>query len=157
MKNFVFPASALLLSALACITITFQNNSATPPLGLKSAPASGIIVEVPADAGWGDTGMVVRAGQIVRIAYLAGQVVDGKDIIPDAAGTNYVCGRASCCEPLPNAPRGSLIGRLGGNVFFIGNGGEIAMPENGRLELRVNDCDAGLYDNRGSLQIIILP
>jgi hypothetical protein len=36
-------------------------------------------------------------------------------------------------------------------------GDSFEAPASGNLYLRVNDCDAGLYDNHGSLRILVLP
>jgi hypothetical protein len=94
---------------------------------------------------------------MVRIAYISGMVSDSDMAIPDANGSGYVCGQTGCCEPLPLSPRDALIGRVGQDVFYIGNGGMLSMPATGTLQLRINDCDSGLYDNRGILNILVLP
>ena len=68
-----------------------------------------------------------------------------------------MCGRASCCEPLPTARRSALIGQIADQIFFIGNGGTFSAPADGHLLLRINDCDEGLYDNSGALQVGLYP
>lgn len=142
------------LTVLACWCTTAADSIASD---LRATPVSGYIFDLPANQGWSNTGVYLRAGQVFDVAYLAGQISDGASAIANAAGSGYVCGHSGCCEPLPKAPRGALIGRLGRDTFYIGNGGTFTAAESALLYLRVNDCDEGLYDNRGSLQIILLP
>ncbi|GAB4505423.1 MAG: hypothetical protein Fur0043_24180 [Anaerolineales bacterium] len=154
-KAFLLGSLTLLALGLACRT-TGGAKAGQPP-SLSPTLVAGYAFTLPANQGWSDTGLQVQAGQTLRILYLSGLISDGRDALPDASGGSYVCGRADCCEPLPDAPRGALIGRAGGQAFYIGNGGELTMPADGFLQLRVNDCDSGLYDNRGALNLLILP
>jgi len=133
------------------------DNSGSLQVRVTSLSAGTATFEVLANQPWQDTGVQIQRGQQFRIEYLSGQVKDNVTIIPDGNGTNYVCGSAGCCEPLPNARRSSLIGRVGGEIFFVGNGGAFTVNSNGNLLLRINDCDAGLYDNSGSLTVRIVP
>ncbi|MEM2126104.1 MAG: LecA/PA-IL family lectin, partial [Candidatus Methanosuratincola sp.] len=73
----------------------------------------------------------------------------------DANGYNYICTAVSCCEPLPRERKGALIGKIGNQVFFIGNGGSFTAGANGVLQLRINDCDHNLGDNTGSVIVRI--
>lgn len=153
--TFLLGSLALAVLGLACRAS--QTAPSGQPPSLSPTLVAGYAFTLPANQGWSDTGLQVRAGQILRILYLSGLISDGRDALPDAGGASYVCGRADCCEPLPDAPRSALIGRAGGQTFYIGNGGELTMPADGFLQLRVNDCDSGLYDNRGALNLLILP
>ncbi|RME91454.1 MAG: hypothetical protein D6770_00305 [Anaerolineae bacterium] len=148
--------SLVLLSLLLALTLACAS-APIPSERLKAEPVEGYLVEVPADRAWGDSGVSLHTGQVFYVAYLSGLVADGETALTDASGSGYVCGHAGCCEPLPEAPRGALIGRLGREVFYIGNGGEFTAPASGRLFLRMNDCDEGLYDNHGAWQILIVP
>jgi len=145
---------ATALSMLACRALSAPADGAAR---LSLTPVAGYTFNLPADQTWMDTGLLVRKNQAVQIAYLSGFISDAQTAMPDASGYGYVCGRQDCCEPMPSAPRGALIGRVGQEVFYIGNGKTLSMPAAGSLQVRVNDCDTGLYDNRGSLNIIILP
>jgi hypothetical protein len=145
---------ATALSVVACRALSAPAIGATT---LPLTPVAGYTFDLPADQGWMDTGFLVRKDQRVQIAYLSGVISDAHNAMPDASGYGYVCGHQGCCEPLPSAPRGALIGRVGQEVFYIGNGKTLSMPAAGSLQVRVNDCDTGLYDNRGSLNIILLP
>lgn len=147
--------AAIILTALACQTANIL--PVGEPARLEVTPVRGYIIELPANQGWSNTGIRFQARQVFQIAYLSGQVRDGNAAVADASGSGYVCGHAGCCEPLPEVPRDALIGRIGEEVFYVGNGGAFAAAESGPLYLRINDCDEGLYDNQGSLRLIILP
>jgi hypothetical protein len=58
---------------------------------------------------------------------------------------------------MPDERRGTLLGRIGGSVFIVGNGGEYSAPESGTISLRVNDCDDGLVDKTGQLKVEFIP
>ncbi len=145
-----------LSTALACAG-GLSAAGGTTPFRLEPEQVRAYVLEVPADRGWGDTGLLLRSEETFRAAYLSGQAADGATVLADAAGSSYTCGHEYCCEPLPGAPRGALIGRVGREIFYLGNGGLFVSPANGPLQLRLNDCDEGLYDNRGSLQIVVIP
>jgi hypothetical protein len=121
-----------------------------------STPTSRLI-DVAANQGWQDTGIAVRAGQPFRLAYRSGQISHGDVNMKEAAGRDDVCGDPGCCEPLPDEHRGMLIGRIAGEVFVVGNGGEYKAAADGTLQLRVNDCDSALAVNKGTLSIEVVP
>jgi len=116
-----------------------------------------VTFDISASMGWQDTRAYIQSGRIFRVEYVSGQIEDSTIAIPDGRGSSYVCGNSGCCEPMPYEPRSSLIGKVGNEIFFIGNGGYFTSNSNGTLQLRVNDCDAGLYDNSGSLRVEITP
>ena len=153
----------LIVGTLAC-TLTLSTDAALPPVHLSlptptpiaipftsSGPA--INLNVSATQGWQATGVFVEAGEKLKVEDIAGEIIDLKVTLTDGSGYNYVCGHANCCEPLPTARRGALLGRLGGATFLIGNGGVFTIESSGELSLRLNDCDEGLYDNAGSLTV----
>ncbi|MEM9774824.1 MAG: hypothetical protein AAF902_09605 [Chloroflexota bacterium] len=72
-------------------------------------------------------------------------------------GGDYFCTINTCQEPLPNFNTGALIGRVGDHIFPIGNNRILTLPDSGQLFLRMNDQDAGLFDNRGTLTVSIKP
>lgn len=124
--------------------------SPTPTLSPK------VEVEVFANQGWQGS-ITVQQGQQFQIEYISGQIRDGTTSIFDGSGSDYVCGHAGCCEPMPEARRSSLVGRIGDEVFFVGNGGIFEANSTGVLLLRINDCDSGLHDNSGSFRVRIIP
>ena len=115
------------------------------------------VVRIKAASGWQDTGVVVGDSAPFSLRVVSGQVHDGDTKILDGGGSDYVCGRPDCCEPLPNVRRSAVIGRVGDRMFDVSNGGFFETSPGGRLFLRVNDCDEGLYDNGGTFTIAFAP
>jgi hypothetical protein len=130
-----------------------------PTLACLILPADKEVeVLIEANQGWQDTGIELHQGESVLIEYLSGQATDGGSAIIDGTGTDYICGHSGCCEPIPEARRSSLIGRVGridDELFSIGNGIEITAEKKGNLFLRINDCNSGLHDNYGMFQVRI--
>jgi hypothetical protein len=150
--------------SLSCTTFSMSLDQATVQIAVPTPvptqvqlPPDAIVLDVRADKGWQDTGLQVVAEQQFQVAYESGHVIDQATVIEDGNGWNYICGRASCCEPLPTARRSALIGKIDKQTFFIGNGGVFSAPRSGHLFLRINDCDEGLYDNSGVLQVGFYP
>ena len=114
-------------------------------------------VTVAASRGWQDTGVRVEPQQKFQLRYRSAAIVDKDTKIPDAHGSDYICGDPGCCEPLPDERRGALLARIGSDVFIVGNGGEYSSPAGGTIFLRVNDCDDGLLDNSGELIVAFIP
>lgn len=116
------------------------------PSGLRERQAS-----VSATQEWTETGVQVRAGQTIYIE-ASGQVRWGRDRRDGPQGErNSPFNQA---RPLPNRPAAALIGRIGNDVFFIGDEqGPIRVRNSGRLELGIND--EYLEDNSGSFRVTI--
>jgi hypothetical protein len=143
----LFILFALLIPLLACAIL---------PTGNKNPAES--TVKIAADQGWQDTEVALQAGEQVRIEYVSGQAQDQETPLIDGTGTDFVCGHAGCCEPLPDARRSALIGRVGrldDGIFYVGNGLELTAKTTGNLFLRINDCNSGLYDNSGAFQVLV--
>ena len=98
------------------------------PGGMRERQVEGVL-----HRGWNDTGIEVRAGQTIYVE-ASGQVRWGRDRRDGPAGEkNSPFNQA---RPMPNRPGAALIGRVGGDVFFIGEGqGPIRVRNSGRLEL----------------------
>jgi hypothetical protein len=114
-------------------------------------------IEVRADRGWQDSGVMLDGKSPFTLRYVTGEVRDRDLTITNASGSDYVCGRADCCEPMPRVRRGALVGRIGRDVFDVSNGGRFTRSQKGALFLRINDCDAALHDNQGTLTIEFIP
>jgi hypothetical protein len=114
-------------------------------------------VQVRADRGWQPAGVRVNANQTFTIEYVAGTIHDREVTIANGGGADYVCGSADCCEPIPNERRAALIARVEGHIFVVGNRTRFTAPQAGRVFLRINDCDDGLGDNGGTLEVRIVP
>jgi hypothetical protein len=119
----------------------------------KPAPASGIAV--PATTSWIDTGIQVRAGQMVTFS-VRGEVIlsgDNNDTAgPDGAHNGRYARRGA---PSPGLAAGALVGRAGMSApFGIGSQTQpLQMPSTGSLFLAVNDETPA--DNRGEFRVTV--
>jgi small nuclear ribonucleoprotein (snRNP)-like protein len=131
----------------------YPDTGATPGAAATSGQAAGIRIRVSAQQRWTDTGLTVRSGQQIRFA-ATGQVqlsVSATDTAQPAGGN-----RQATNAPMPGAPAGALIGRIGnGQAFAVGNLTEVVMPASGRLYLGVNDDELG--DNSGGYEVALGP
>ena len=116
-----------------------------------------VIEDISAELGWQNTGILLKPGATINIQFISGEIQDGQAVIRGPSGVGWVCGDPSCCEPMPAEQRDALIGRVGDHLFLIGDSHTIEVQEGGELQLRINDCDAGLFDNSGELKIKISP
>lgn len=108
---------------------------------------------------WQKTGITVQAGQAVSIRYTGGRWnISPQDRNLTAKGTTRFNGFASYA--LKGAPAGCLVGRVGGQVFYVGENGQVPDGLTGDLELITNDDVGkahgnGYPDNSGSIQVEI--
>jgi hypothetical protein len=114
-------------------------------------------IEVRADRGWQETGVYLDGRNPFTLRYRSGEIRDHKTTMTDASGSDSVCGSSDCCEPLPQARRGALVGRIGRDVFDVSNGGRFSRSAKGALFLRINTCDEELHDNAGALTVEFAP
>ncbi len=136
------------------VRIEFDNNRSTNNSSNSFGRPSGMRerqVMVAGNVDWNDAGVDVRAGQTVYFQ-ASGQVRWGKDRRDGPAGERN-------SPSNPNRPIGSrnaaaLIGKIGNDLFFIGDDtGAIRVRNSGRLYLGVND-DV-LTDNSGSFRVVV--
>ncbi len=105
--------------------------------------------------GWQDTGITVANGDHVYIEYDSGKwKTSSNSAWVDAKGEKNNWAGA----PLPSSPASCLLGRIGvDQPFMVGNLFETKEAGRaGKLYLRINDSDEYLYDNVGSLKILIV-
>jgi hypothetical protein len=108
-------------------------------------------VIVSADVDWNDAGIDVRVGQTVYFE-ATGQVRWGRDRRDSAAGERNSPSNPN--RPMPNRNAAALIGKIGDDLFFIGDEtGAIRVRNSGRLYLGVND-DV-LTDNSGNFRVVV--
>ena len=122
--------------------------------GGPGAPVSPERIAVRAGARWTDTGIDVRGGDRLQLRAQGTITLSGNDNGNDTAGpAGAFNGRFASGAPLPSAPAGALIGRIGdGPVFLIGaEGWTNRAGQSGRLFLGVNDDH--LADNRGEFTV----
>lgn len=121
----------------------------------SAAPANAREVVVPSNVQWTNTGVSVNSGQRLRFD-TSGDVrlsVQNADDVAQAGGG--ATPRHADKAPIPSAPVGALMGRIGnGAPFLIGNSTlALDMPATGRLSLGVNDDHVG--DNSGNFVVRI--
>lgn len=116
-------------------------------------------VTVDPRVAWQDTGVTVDANERVTVTYKNGRwtaspytgFVDGNGTPRYIAKPGYA---------LPGAREAALIGKIGNNVFLIGNNGSVPTGITGKLLLCINDdlerrYGTGLADNTGSITVEI--
>lgn len=106
---------------------------------------------VSADVQWNDAGIDVRAGQTIFFN-AQGQVRWGRDRRDGPAGERNSPNNPN--RPMGNRNAAALIGRIGNDLFFIGDDtGPIRVRNSGRLYLGIND-DV-LTDNSGNFRVVV--
>lgn len=106
---------------------------------------------VSSDVAWHDTGVDVRAGQTVYFE-AQGRVRWGRDRQDGPAGERNSPSNPN--RPMGNRNAAALIGKIGNDMFFIGDEtGPIRIRTGGRLHLGVND-DV-LTDNSGNFRVVV--
>ena len=131
----------------------------------EAAPASNgdgtaaFTANIDARQGWQSTDFFVEKDTKLMLQVIDGQWTHWKGYAPYNFGegdTSYICGSSICVEPLPDFPKGALIGRIGDHIFGVGEQSSIEAQQSGILSLRINDADnEALYDNDGSLTVKI--
>lgn len=117
------------------------------------AATSGELIVVDPTRAWTDTGIDVRAGEMIM--FDAEGTVRLSDDANDAAdpGGSYT-GRRATNAPLRRAAAGGLIARIGAeSITFIGDRRSLRAPASGRLYLGVNDDH--LPDNSGEFRVTV--
>lgn len=111
-----------------------------------TAPSGSLMV--PGQQAWTPTGLAIRRGE--RLTFNAtGQVTFPGTATPQGSG------ETNPGNPIPGAPTGALIGKIGdnGQPFVIGNSATITAPAAGQLFVGINDGHFG--DNGGAYQVQI--
>ena len=131
-----------------------RNEAAFTGLDTSSAVGTtGDVVTVDSSVRWTDTGIDVRAGQTLTFD------ADGNIRLSDNPGDFAVAsgsesGRRAAASPVPNAPAGALIARIGNSAaVMVGDRRAVRAPRAGRLYLGVNDDH--LADNQGTFNVTV--
>ncbi len=123
-----------------------SNNFGGRPSGMRERQTI-----VSADVAWNDSGVDVRAGQTVYFE-AQGRVRWGRDRQDGPAGERNSPSNPN--RPMGNRNAAALIGRIGDDLFFIGDeAGPMRMRSSGRLFMGVND-DV-LTDNSGNFRVVV--
>jgi Ca2+-binding EF-hand superfamily protein len=127
----------------------FDAAGGTP--GAPSSVATQRSIRVNAQQRWTDTGIDVRAGDVITFS-ASGTITMSDDTGDTASPAGSTRGRRAPDAPVLNQLAGGLLARIGGwSPAFIGNRGSWTAPVGGRLYLGVNDDH--LPDNRGEFVV----
>jgi ligand-binding sensor domain-containing protein len=112
---------------------------------------------VSARTPWQSTGVTIPRGRAVTIRYLEGTwgIWGGSEGVKTQAGAEGFAGEYRDDSPVPDAPVGALLGRIGeGQPFYVGNHRTFAAAEDGVLWLGNGDKWPG--DNTGALVVEVI-
>jgi hypothetical protein len=129
--------------------VELESNAGSGAVGTTG----GDVVTVDSSVRWTDTGIDVSAGQMLTFN------ADGNIRLSDNPGDFAVAsgsesGRRAAAAPVPNAPAGALIARIGnGAAVMVGDRRSVRAPRAGRVYLGVNDDH--LPDNDGTYRVTI--
>lgn len=122
------------------------NATQAPTIGMRN-------VRVNAQQRWTDTGLNVRAGDIVTFQ-ASGEIRMSDDTGDIATPAGSRRGRTAPDAPILNQSAGALIAKIGDySPMFVGNRGSVTVPVSGRLYLSVNDDH--LPDNAGEFTVTV--
>jgi len=139
-------------------------SQAPPPdtTGGRTTPASGaapaffpIHVRVRADNtnnGWNDSGLMVRAGQRIRIT-ASGRVSLGNGVYSTPTGLPRMADNEKLMRSEPTGALIAVIGDDNDDFIFVGASTEFVARRDGRLFLGVNE--GNLNDNSGAYDVTI--
>jgi len=127
--------------------------SANPQRTGAGVGTTGDFVVVDSSVRWTDTGINIRAGQMVTFdADGEIRLSDGRSDLARPGGSTT--GRRAADSPVPSAPAGGLLARIGnGSPAYVGDRRAVRAPASGRLYLSVNDDH--LADNQGEYRVRI--
>ena len=118
-----------------------------------TAATTGTVTVVSATQRWTDTGIDVTAGDMVTFDSEGSvRLSEGGDDTATASGSRT--GRRAQDAPVPQAPAGGLIARIGDSApVYVGDRRVLRAPVSGRLYLGVNDDH--LPDNSGEFRVTV--
>jgi hypothetical protein len=88
-----------------------------------------------------------RSAESVLLVYASGLVRSPAGWMADADGNGVVAGEQAL---VPGAPVCALVGRVGGETFFLGSEGRVPDGPEGALELAINR-DGGVRGPKGHM------
>jgi hypothetical protein len=110
--------------------------------------------------GWNYTPILVRSGDLFRISYLSGSwSVDRVNLPyvgPEGYSSSTDAGIYKGCKFDGSQPYGRLLAAVSGVEVAVAGGGDFRAPATGTVALRINDVDACLVDNDGSIRVQVV-
>jgi len=114
--------------------------------------SSSVQVLVPATERWFDTGIDVRAGDVINFEATGTIQMSTSNSNDAASPAGSLSGRRADNAPFSDRPAGALIARIGnGRALFLGERGQVSVSNTGRLYMSVNDDY--LQDNSGEYRV----
>lgn len=131
---------------------------AIPPAPANAARKP-VTVTVSSTTGWQDTGLSLQAGDHLVVAFVSGGwTVDHRNfphVGPDGYRPHVDAQIWPGCK-LQGIPYGKLLASVDQvNLTVVGAGGAFSVKQSGPLRLRINDGDACLGDNAGSVKVTL--
>jgi hypothetical protein len=125
-----------------------------------SATVGGSTMQVSSTSGWQTAPLSLQSGNLFRVSYNSGTWTVDYHQFPYIGPAGYSSSVDSSifqgCKVLSSVPYGALLGKIGtGSAFVIGQGGTFTAGATGTLYLRINDADACLGDNGGSINVTL--
>jgi len=143
----------------ACQSVKYQDKARS--VDLATSVSGETAVEILASASeWRNTGVRLRAGTTYKVRSSGRWQAAGTC---DPTGGNgdgmygLLCPGWELGRIIKGTPHQTLIAKIGltGTPFAVSSYSEFAAPQNGILYLRMNEEDAGVGDNTGSLKAMI--
>jgi len=131
-----------------------QNSGGTPDtIGALGGQPNSQTIRVNSQMRWTDTGIVVRAGDIITFQS-SGQIQMSDNTQDVASPAGSLSRRTAPDAPISGVFAGALIAKIGGYApVAIGDQSRITAPVSGQLYLGVNDDH--LPDNRGEFTVTV--
>jgi hypothetical protein len=150
--------SAVLLIVL---TVSAATLGAIPVAQAKVTAPVTVTATVSSISGWQQTSFELSKNKSYTVSYLSGTWTVDKRNFPQVGPGGYDNSTDQTiyqgCKYYPQRNYGVLLGKVGGSGadFPIGDGGMFTAASSGPLYLRINDDDACLGDNAGSVKMYI--
>ena len=130
--------------------------SVAPAAIQPATAATAVTFTISSTTGWQQSPINVTSGEVYALTYLSGSwTVDYRNfpqVGPGGYSDQVDSQIYQGCKYLASSNYAVLLGAVGnGSAFAIGNGGTFTAQASGPLLLRINDDDACLGDNAGSV------
>lgn len=124
----------------------------TPPPSVAMCPSSDIGVRVFANAGWCDSGVAYRRGQMLRLRAMG----QWSNVGPPSHGPEGFAGYRLAGTVVADADLASLVLDIGGARFQGGTTYQARMNASGHVLLAMNDVEGTYGDNEGYVDVAVM-
>ena len=110
-------------------------------------------ITIPSTEMWYNTGIDIPLGRQYEIVYYSGKWTNLKGTdVTDGLG-KHSDNRKSLI--VPGGYLSQLAGKIGKDIFIVGNNRVAETSEAGRLYLSINDVPKTFHDNEGALDVLV--